>query len=261
MNTKKRLFEKEESHQAMMQLKSILANAQSLLDQVEVFEEGLDAWVQSYLTKSDDYLEAIKKYITYGRETTLTPAQTAPAGAGAPPMPGAAAEPMMPSINDFHPEMMAEPATELTAQPEGPEGPEEPAGPEMEGPEVEEPVEEPEEGEPMEDEPEMDPEEIEEEPEEGEEEMGEPMEGPETSSRAQLVGGGDAMVGPEDMDGDDDDAEIPPMDLMNQRKGEEDEMTDDDLDQMNAETDVVDPDEDDEEFAGIEDADTTAEEE
>lgn len=252
MNTKKRLFEKEESHQAMMQLKSILANAQSLLDQVEVFEDGLDAWVQSYLTKSDDYLEAIKKYIAFGREITLTPSQSAPGGSPvvAPPMPGSAVptdEPMMPSITDFNPEMMAEPATDLSAEVEveGPEGPEtEVPGPEMEGPEVEGPVEEPEgEEEEIEEEPEE--EEIEEEP------MEEPEEGPISSSRAQLVGGGDAMVDPEDIEDADD--EIPAMDLMNMRKGEEDEMTDADLDQMNAETDIVDPEENDDEFTGIED--------
>ena len=284
MNTKKRLFEKEESHQAMMQLKSIIANAQELLDKVEVFEEGLDAWVQSYLTKSEDYLEAIKKYVEYGRETTLTPQESTPGGSAQPPqMPGETSEPIMPSIVDFNPtepnlqpDMMAKPgeATELTPEPiegqpiEGPtEGPAGGEGPEMVGPEEPEEgpeeiegelEEEPEEG------PEEGPEETEEEPEEEPEEIEEPItdEGP--SSRAQLVGGGDAEVGPEDMGPEDigDEEEIPPMDLMNKRKGEEDEATFDDMDQINADLETVDPEEQEEEneFGDIGDAFTDDEE-
>ena len=50
-----------------------------------------------------------------------------------------------------------------------------------------------------------------------------------------------------------DEKEIPPMDLMNKRKGEEDEVTYDDVDQINADLETVDPEEQEaeDEFGGI----------
>ena len=128
MDKRKKLFEDDwksptdESKMAKMQLKSILANAQELLDKIEAAEE-LDAWVQSYLTKADDYLESVKKYVVYGQEEA-TVLQPIPINGEGP-----TDEPIMPSIKDFNP--MAEPATDL--------------GEPQEGPEIEGPVEEPEE--------------------------------------------------------------------------------------------------------------------
>jgi hypothetical protein len=144
---KNRLFEddwkqcNEEAKMAKMQLKNIQANVTELLDKIESCDE-LDAWVQSYLTKADDYLDSVKKYVVFGQDEDTTvieptevtgeePETTGPVPASAP-APVLSNEPLMPPIDGYDPDA-EEPATDLTP------------GAEIEEPEVEEePIEEPE---------------------------------------------------------------------------------------------------------------------
>jgi hypothetical protein len=100
----KRVFESDwkqpndESKMAKMQIKSILANAQEILDNIDV-ADNLDAWIQSSLTLADDYLESVKKYLLFGEDdvTVLEPIPvTEPENE-----PVAPQEPIMPSMNDY----------------------------------------------------------------------------------------------------------------------------------------------------------------
>jgi hypothetical protein len=103
---KKRVFESDwkqpndESKMAKMQMKSILANAQEILDNIDV-ADNLDAWVQSSLTLADDYLESVKKYLLYGEDdvTVLEPIPVT--GEEEPDTAPMENEPMMPSIADY----------------------------------------------------------------------------------------------------------------------------------------------------------------
>lgn len=54
----------DESKTAKMQLKSIIDQAQSILDSLEN-DKQLDAWVQSKLALAEDYIQEIKKYLSY----------------------------------------------------------------------------------------------------------------------------------------------------------------------------------------------------
>jgi len=123
---KKRLFEdnwnqcSEEAKMAKMQLKNIQANVTQLLAKIEACEE-LDAWVQSYLTKADDYLDSVKKYVVFGQDDEETVIEPIPVTGdeggdeGQPEiepetaLPGA--EPLMPPIDGYDPDAEA---TDLT---------------------------------------------------------------------------------------------------------------------------------------------------
>lgn len=231
---KNRLFEddwkqcNEEAKMAKMQLKNIQANVTELLDKIESCEE-LDAWVQSYLTKADDYLDSVKKYVVFGQDedtTVLQPTEVEPETTGQPPLTPAPAalsnEPLMPPISGYDPDAEEAPATDLT--PEGPEI-EEPIEPELpgEGEEIEKP------GLPGE-------EEIEDEdefPEDEEEEL--PGE----------EGDEEAIEEPEELDLDDDQFEMPPIgdfeigggeavsEVPMPKPAEEDQLSYDDLDFYN----------------------------
>jgi hypothetical protein len=61
----------EEAKMAKIQLKNIQANVEQLLSKIESCDE-LDAWVQSYLTKADDYLDSVKKYVVFGQDDEET---------------------------------------------------------------------------------------------------------------------------------------------------------------------------------------------
>jgi hypothetical protein len=141
---KNRLFEddwkqcNEEAKMAKMQLKNIQANVAELLDKIESCEE-LDAWVQSYLTKADDYLDSVKKYVVFGQDEDTTVVEPTEVTPGEPettgPVPPAATpalsnEPLMPPISGYDPDAEEAPATDLTPGAEGEE------------PEIEEPMEE-----------------------------------------------------------------------------------------------------------------------
>lgn len=251
---KKRLFEddwkqpNDESKVAKMQLKNMQANIQELLNKIDSTEE-LDSWVQSYLTKADDYLDSVKKYVVFGQdeeETTViepTPVNepmTNVPGSTPAPAPG---KPLMPSLADFDPDA-EEPEGESPMDLIGKGGPEElgepgelPAGEEL----PEEPIEEPDiEGEEIEDDEmgdEIEGEEIEDEEIE-DDEMGDEMEdeGPE-----------EVIEEPEELDLDDDQFEMPSIGDFDVEDGEaipsgmeslpkpqpEDEVTYDDIEFFN----------------------------
>jgi len=136
---KNRLFEddwkqcNEEAKMAKMQLKNIQANVADLLDKIESCEE-LDAWVQSYLTKADDYLDSVKKYVVFGQDedtTVLEPTEVTPGAKPAVPPTGVPEVPSpMPPIDGYDPDAEEEPAEDLTPEPEVEEEPE--MEPEME---------------------------------------------------------------------------------------------------------------------------------
>ena len=214
----------EEAKLAKIQLKNIQQNVAELLDKIEACDE-LDAWVQSYLTKADDYLDSVKKYVVFGQEeeTTViepieipsespanTPTQT-PAPAPTP-EPGDDIE--MPSIDQFDPDVKKT-ATDLT--PEVPTDGEE----DIEGAEAED-ITEPEDDENGEVEDDaMEPDDFDDE---------EDIEMP--------------SIDDFDLDGDDDeDQENIPMDLTSKKKGEEDEVTFDDIDYFNTQ-EFMDPEDD-----------------
>jgi len=166
---KNRLFEdawkqcNEEVKMAKMQLKNIQANIRELLDNIETCDE-LDVWVQSYLTKADDYLDSVKKYVVFGKDEDTTIIEPTLVSGDTTPL---ATEPIMPPIDKYDPDVEKTSAMDLT--PDTPEEAEE------------EPVkaEFPEEIEGEDEFPEEDEEEIEGEdefPEEDEEEIKEPEE-------------------------------------------------------------------------------------
>jgi hypothetical protein len=142
---KNRLFEdawkqcNEEVKMAKMQLKNIQANVEELLEKIETCEE-LDAWVQSYLTKADDYLDSVKKYVVFGQDedeegdeesTILQPSEVEEPGddlgdeTGIKPANTLLPEPM-PPISGYDPDAEETPATDLTKD----------SGNEIEGPEL-----------------------------------------------------------------------------------------------------------------------------
>jgi hypothetical protein len=123
-----------ESKLARIQLKNILNNAGQILNQIGDCQE-LEAWVQSYLTKADDYLESIRKNLAYGQdETTIIEPIPIPS---TPPTPE---EPIVPSIEDFEvdygeDEIPAESVPQDVVEPESVPGEAEDEGPEIEEPE------------------------------------------------------------------------------------------------------------------------------
>lgn len=134
---KNRLFEddwkqcNDEAKVAKMQLKNMQANVQELLNKIDACEE-LDAWVQSYLTKADDYLDSVKKYVVFGQDEETTIIEPIPitgdmgepktAEEPAPLIPGdKAPEPLMPPIDGYDPD-----AEDLSPEPEEAEIEEEP---------------------------------------------------------------------------------------------------------------------------------------
>ena len=100
----------EEVKMAKMQLKNILSNTNLLLSRIESCTE-LDAWVQSYLTKADDYLESVRKYAVYGEEEKTEVLQPIPVNTETP---APIQEPVMPPMKDF------EPGEETEEEPEEP---------------------------------------------------------------------------------------------------------------------------------------------
>jgi len=243
---KKRLFEddwkqcNDEAKVAKMQLKNMQANIQELLGKIDACEE-LDAWVQSYLTKADDYLDSVKKYVVFGQdeETTIiepTPVNEPVTNGPVPPQ----GKPLMPSIADFDPDA-EEPEGEGPMDLIGKGGPEELGEPIEELPE--EPIEEPDiEGDEMGDEIEDD--EIEDEEIE-DDEMGDEIEdeGPE----GEELSDEEPIEEPEELDLDDDQFEMPSIGDFDVEDGEaipsgmeslpkpspEDEVTYDDIEFFN----------------------------
>jgi hypothetical protein len=228
---KNRLFEddwkqaNDESKVAKMQLKNMQANIQELLNKIDSAEE-LDAWVQSYLTKADDYLDSVKKYVVFGQDedtTVLQPTEIEATEKPATPEAKPVSLPTpMPPISGYDPDAeIDEPAMDLTQEKpmEEPEGEEPIEGPELPGEEEE--IESPElPGEEIEDEefPE-DEEEIEDDGEDEEELPGEDdevIEKPEELDLDVEIGGGEAV------------SEMPMP-----KPAEEDQLTYDDLDFYN----------------------------
>lgn len=68
----------DESSMAQAQLKSIQSNAGKLMNIIRN-EEQLDAWVQSLLTKADDYLNSTQEYLSSEEEYEQQPATISPA--------------------------------------------------------------------------------------------------------------------------------------------------------------------------------------
>ncbi len=201
---KNRLFEddwkqcNEEAKMAKMQLKSIQANVTELLNKIESCEE-LDAWVQSYLTKADDYLDSVKKYVVFGQDEDTTIIEPTLVGdEGEPETTGQSVppthEPIMPPISGYDPDAEEAPAMDLTP----------------EGPETEEPIEEPElpgeRGEEIEDE-----DEFPEEGEGGEEEIEDEGEFPEEDEEDFPDEEEEEIEEPEELDLDDDEFRMPSM--------------------------------------------------
>ena len=208
---KNRLFEEDwkqcndEAKMAKIQLKSIQSNVEELLAKIESCGE-IDAWVQSYLTKADDYLDSVKKYVVFGEEDAeiIQPIPVEePEGDESVPMTGTPEpEPIMPPIDDYDPDAEPEPM-DLTPGVPGEDELPEPEEDELPEPEeVEDELPEPEEDELPE-------------PEEGEE--WDDIEMPSLDNFQ--IQGGEARFGEEPMP----------------RREEEDELSFDDLDFFNSE--------------------------
>lgn len=115
---KNRLFEEDwkqcndEAKMAKIQLKSIQSNVEELLDKIESCGE-IDAWVQSYLTKADDYLDSVKKYVVFGEEDSEIiqpiPVEEPEVEEPAPMTGSPEPEPIMPPIDDYDPDAEPEP--------------------------------------------------------------------------------------------------------------------------------------------------------
>ena len=115
---KNRLFEddwkqcNDEAKMAKIQLKSIQSNVEELLDKIESCGE-IDAWVQSYLTKADDYLDSVKKYVVFGEEDSEIiqpiPVEEPEVEEPAPMTGSPEPEPIMPPIDDYDPDAEPEP--------------------------------------------------------------------------------------------------------------------------------------------------------
>ena len=60
----------DEIQMAKIQLKSIMADAADILQQLEGHEQ-LDSWIQSKLTMADDYLTTVKKYLQFEEEKPI----------------------------------------------------------------------------------------------------------------------------------------------------------------------------------------------
>lgn len=127
---KTRLFEDDwkqpddEVKMAKIQLKNIQANVEELLEKIESCEE-LDSWVQSYLTKADDYLDSVKKYVVFGQDeneesTILQPSEVEPGGdeQGGLKEPGTSLPEPMPPISGYDPDAEETPATDLSKEPD-----------------------------------------------------------------------------------------------------------------------------------------------
>ena len=153
---KNRLFEddwkqcNDEAKMAKIQLKSIQSNVEELLAKIESCGE-IDAWVQSYLTKADDYLDSVKKYVVFGEEDSEIiqpiPVEEPEVEEPAPKTGSPEPEPIMPPIDDYDPDAEPEPM-DLTPGVPGEDELPEPEEVEDELPEPEEDeLPEPEEGE------------------------------------------------------------------------------------------------------------------
>ena len=115
---KNRLFEddwkqcNDEAKMAKIQLKSIQSNVEELLAKIESCGE-IDAWVQSYLTKADDYLDSVKKYVVFGEEDSEIiqpiPVEEPEVEEPAPMTGSPEPEPIMPPIDDYDPDAEPEP--------------------------------------------------------------------------------------------------------------------------------------------------------
>lgn len=200
----------EEAKLAKIQLKNIQQNVTELLDKIEACDE-LDAWVQSYLTKADDYLDSVKKYVVFGQEETTviepieieseSPADSSAEPSSTPEIPKNDIE--MPSIDQFDSDV-EKISTDLTPEVPSDEG------------DDEEDIEDDENNE-------VEPDDIDNDDVESEDE--------------------DDIEMPSMNDFNLDGEENIPMDLTSKRKGEEDEITFDDIDYFNTQ-EFMDPEDD-----------------
>lgn len=99
---KNRLFEddwkqcNDEAKMAKIQLKSIQSNIEELLSKIDSCDQ-IDAWVQSYLTKAEDYLDSVRKYVVFGEEApeVIEPIPVEDKTGDL------SSDPLMPSLDDF----------------------------------------------------------------------------------------------------------------------------------------------------------------